>query len=213
MTYSKRFSSKFFAKMLQPGSINNPVRNRASSLELVFEILDEKKTKDFFIVETGCMRADHGKIALGDDGASTYIFDDFINYYDGNVVSVDINPNNAKHANELTSDRTEVYCSDSVEFLWNLPEKRKIDLLYLDSFDFEPEDPIPSQKHHLKELCAAMTKLRKGSLIVVDDNANTPEFEWFTKIAQGGKAGFVKDFMKSIGVEPLYDGYQIVWQL
>jgi len=213
MTYSKRFSSKFFAKMLQPGSINNPVRNRASSLELVFEILDEKKTKDFFIVETGCMRADHGKIALGDDGASTYIFDDFINYYDGNVVSVDINPNNAKHANELTSDRTEVYCSDSVEFLWNLPVKRKIDLLYLDSFDFEPEDPIPSQKHHLKELCAAMTKLRKGSLIVVDDNANTPEFEWFTKIAQGGKAGFVKDFMASIGVEPLYDGYQIVWQL
>lgn len=213
MTYSKRFSSKFFAKMLQPGSINNPVRNRASSLELVFEILDEKKTKDFFIVETGCMRADHGQIALGDDGASTFIFDDFINYYDGNVVSVDINPNNAKHANELTSDRTEVYCSDSVEFLWNLPEKRKIDLLYLDSFDFEPEDPIPSQKHHLKELCAAMTKLRKGSLIVVDDNANTPEFEWFTKIAQGGKAGFVKDFMKSIGVEPLYDGYQIVWQL
>jgi len=213
MTYSKRFSSKFFAKMLQPGSVNNPVRNRASSLELVFEILDEKKTKDFLIVETGCMRADHGQIALGDDGASTYIFDDFINYYDGNVVSVDINPNNAKHANELTSDRTEVYCSDSVEFLWNLPEKRKIDLLYLDSFDFEPENPIPSQKHHLKELCAAMTKLRKGSLIVVDDNANTPEFEWFTKIAQGGKAGFVKDFMKSIGVEPLYDGYQIVWQL
>ena len=213
MTYSKRFSSKFFAKLLQAGSPNNPVRDRATSLEIVFENLDQKRVKDFFIVETGCMRADHGKLAFGDDGASTYILDDFVNYYDGNVVSVDINPDNCRHANNMTSDRTEVYCSDSVKFLYNLSERRKIDLLYLDSFDFDPNNPIPSQRHHLKELCAAMTKLRQGTLILVDDNANTPEFEWFTKVAQGGKAAFIKDFMRSIGREPLYDGYQILWRL
>ena len=213
MTYSKRFSSKFFAKMLQPAGPTSPVRDRATSLSLVFELLDEKKNKDFFIVETGCMRADHGQLALGDDGASTYIFDDFINYYDGEVVSVDINPDNVAHAQKMVSDRTTVYCSDSVEFLWNIPSKRKIDLLYLDSFDFEPEDPVPSQKHHLKELTAVMKNLRKGSIIMVDDNANTPEFEWFTKIAQGGKAGFVKEFMKDIGAELLLDEYQIIWRL
>ena len=112
MTYSKRFSSKFFAKMLQPAGPNNPVRDRATSLSMVFEILDEKKNKDFFIVETGCMRADHGQLALGDDGASTYIFDDFINYYDGEVASVDINPDNVAHAQKMVSDKTQVYCSD-----------------------------------------------------------------------------------------------------
>ena len=213
MTYSKRFSSKFFAKMLQPAGPNNPVRDRATSLSMVFEILDEKKNKDFFIVETGCMRADHGQLALGDDGASTYIFDDFINFYDGEVVSVDINPDNVRHAQKMVSDRTTVYCSDSVEFLWNIPTKRKIDLLYLDSYDFEPDNPIPSQKHHLKELTAVMKNLRKGSIIMVDDNANTPEFEWFTKIAQGGKAGFVKEFMKDVGAELLLDEYQIIWRL
>lgn len=213
MTYAKRFSSKFFAKMLQPAGPKSPVRDRATSLSLVFELLDQKKVKDFFIVETGCMRADHGQLALGDDGASTYIFDDFINYYDGEVASVDINPNNVRHAQKMVSDRTTVYCSDSVEFLWNIPEKRKIDLLYLDSYDFEPENPIPSQKHHLKELTAVMKNLRKGSIIMVDDNANTPEFEWFTKIAQGGKAGFVKEFMKDIGAELLLDEYQIIWRL
>ena len=213
MTYSKRFSSKFFAKMLQPAGPTSPVRDRATSLSLVFELLDQKKVKDFFIVETGCMRADHGQLALGDDGASTYIFDDFINYYDGEVASVDINPNNVAHAQKMVSDRTTVYCSDSVEFLWNIPEKRKIDLLYLDSYDFEPENPIPSQKHHLKELTAVMKNLKKGSIIMVDDNANTPEFEWFTKIAQGGKAGFVKEFMKDIGAELLLDEYQIIWRL
>ena len=213
MTYSKRFSSKFFAKMLQPAGPTSPVRDRATSLSLVFELLDEKKVKDFFIVETGCMRADHGQLALGDDGASTYIFDDFINYYDGEVASVDINPDNVAHAQKMVSERTTVYCSDSVEFLWNIPEKRKIDLLYLDSYDFEPENPIPSQKHHLKELTAVMKNLRKGSIIMVDDNANTPEFEWFTKIAQGGKAGFVKEFMKDVGAELLLDEYQIIWRL
>ena len=190
------------------------MRDRATSLSLVFELLDQKKVKDFFIVETGCMRADHGQLALGDDGASTYIFDDFINYYDGEVASVDINPDNVAHAQKMVSERTTVYCSDSVEFLWNIPEKRKIDLLYLDSYDFEPENPIPSQKHHLKELThAVMKNLKKGSIIMVDDNANTPEFEWFTKIAQGGKAGFVKEFMKDIGAELLLDEYQIIWRL
>ena len=169
MTYSKRFSS--------------PGRDRATSLSMVFEILDQKKNKDFFIVETGCMRADHGQLALGDDGASTYIFDDFINFYDGEVVSVDINPDNVRHAQKMVSD------------------------------DFEPDNPIPSQKHHLKELTAVMKNLRKGSIIMVDDNANTPEFEWFTKIAQGGKAGFVKEFMKDVGAELLLDEYQIIWRL
>jgi len=199
--------------MLQPAGPTSPVRDRATSLSLVFELLDQKKVKDFFIVETGCMRADHGQLALGDDGASTYIFDDFINYYDGEVASVDINPDNVAHAQKMVSERTTVYCSDSVEFLWNIPEKRKIDLLYLDSYDFEPENPIPSQKHHLKELTAVMKNLKKGSIIMVDDNANTPEFEWFTKIAQGGKAGFVKEFMKDIGAELLLDEYQIIWRL
>ena len=213
MTYSKRFSSKFFSRLLQPGAPQNPVRDRATSLEIVFELLDQKEDKNFFIVETGCMRADHGQLAFGDDGASTYILDDFINYYDGEVVSVDINPDNVSHAQKMVSERTTVYCSDSVEFLWGIPAKKKIDLLYLDSFDFDPKDPIPSQKHHLKELCACMKNLRKGTIILVDDNANTPEFEWFTKIAQGGKAGFVKDFMKDIGAELLHDGYQIIWKL
>lgn len=213
MTYSKRFSSKFFAKLLQPEG-RNPQRDRASSLSIVFELLDQKEDKNFLIVETGCMRADHGQLALGDDGASTYIFDDFINYYDGEVVSVDINPNNVAHAQSMVSDRTTVYCSDSVEFLWNIPAKKKIDFLYLDSYDFEPNNPVPSQKHHLKELCAVMKNLKKGTIICVDDHLNTPNFDQYrATLAQGGKATFIEDFMNDIGAELLHDGYQIIWKL
>ena len=213
MTYSKRFSSKFFAKLLQPEG-RNPQRDRASSLSIVFELLDQKEDKNFLIVETGCMRADHGQLALGDDGASTFIFDDFINYYDGEVLSVDINQDNVNHATAMTSDKTKVTCSDSVKYLWSLPEEKKIDFLYLDSFDFEPNDPIPSQEHHLKELCAVMKNLQKGTIVCVDDHLNTPNFDQYrASLARGGKAAFIEHFMDDIGAELLHDGYQILWRL
>ena len=213
MTYSESFSKRFFTRLLKPEG-RNPVRDRATSLEIIFELLDQKEDKNFLIVETGCMRADHGRLALGDDGASTYVFDDFINFYDGEVISVDINQNNVDHARSMTSDRTTVYCRDSVEFLWELDERNKIDFLYLDSYDFEPDNPVPSQLHHIKELCAVMKNLKKGTLIAVDDHLNTPNFdEYRSTLAQGGKARFVEDFMKNIDAELLHDGYQIVWRL
>ena len=114
----------------------------------------------------------------------------------------------------MTSDRTTVYCRDSVEFLWELDERNKIDFLYLDSYDFEPDNPVPSQLHHIKELCAVMKNLKKGTLIAVDDHLNTPNFdEYRSTLAQGGKARFVEDFMKNIDAELLHDGYQIVWRI
>tara|TARA_B100000965_G_scaffold403894_1_gene433210 strand:+ start:4578 stop:5198 length:621 start_codon:yes stop_codon:yes gene_type:complete len=204
MTYSKRFSSKFYARLLKPAG-SNPVRDRASSFEIIFELLDQKEDKNFLIVETGCMRRDHGNLAFGDDGASTYIFDDFINFYDGEVHSVDICEDNVNYANELTSDKTTVHCQDSVDFLWNLP-KKQIDFLYLDSFDIIKEDPHPSQLHHVKEMCAAIDKLGKGSIVCIDDHN-----AFFTNDGKIAKGTYVKDFMDDIGMKPIHEGYQIVW--
>ena len=48
----------------------------------------------------------------------------------------------------------------------------------------------------------------------MDDHLNTPEFdEYRATLAQGGKAGFVENYMNNIGAECLHDGYQIVWRL
>ena len=205
MTYSKRFSSKFFTKLLQPGHPANPIRDRATSFALIFELLDQKVEKDFLIVETGCMRRDHGNLAFGDDGASTYIFDDFINYYDGEVLSVDICKENVEYANDLTSNKANVHCQDSVDFLWNLPTKQ-IDFLYLDSYDIERENPHPSQLHHVKEMCAVIDKLGKGSIVCIDDHD-----AFFTGDGKIAKGTYVKDFMDDIGIAPIHEGYQIVW--
>jgi len=204
MTYSERFSSKFYTRLLKPAG-NNPVRDRATSFEIIFELLDQKEDKNYLIVETGCMRRDHGNLAFGDDGASTYIFDDFINFYDGEVHSVDICQDNVNYANQLTSDKTMVHCQDSVDFLWNLP-KKQIDFLYLDSFDIIKENPHPSQLHHVKEMCAAIDKLGKGSIVCIDDHN-----AFFTNDGKIAKGTYVKDFMDDIGMKPIHVGYQIVW--
>jgi len=150
------------------------------------------------IVETGCSRqADN----WGGDGMSTVIFDKYINTYNGEFDAVDINPDNAKFAQSLVSDKTTVHCSDSIAWLWNFNKLgKKIDLLYLDHFDFDQHNPGSSMSHTLFELTAVRPSLKKGTMIAVDDN-----FGHF------GKGMLVKHFMEHIGNPMVHTGYQFIW--
>jgi hypothetical protein len=207
--FTSLFNSEFYNKLLSPNN-GNPVRNRADSLRVVFNKLDEKLNEygsKPFVVETGTLRPDHGYLCFGDDGASTYILDKFVNYYDGELLSVDINEKNVNYCKSVVSEKTKVFCSDSVSFLKKLNCSKKIDFLYLDSFDIDKNNPHPSQLHHLKELCASIDKLNKGSIICVDDH------DAFFTNGKIGKANYVKSFMEDIGAKLLYEGYQIVWEL
>lgn len=207
MCFLDYYKKEIYSKLLTPGHNLNPVRNRADSFLTVFKTLTELNKKDYLIVETGCMRADHGILAFGDDGASTFIFDKFVEYLDGSVYSVDISQANIDHAKKFVSNKTNLICNDSVSFLWNFPKNKKIDFLYLDSYDVEKNNPEPSQLHHLKELCAAMKNLKSGSIVVVDDyNA------FFTK-EKIGKGTYVKNFMENINAKLLFEDYQIGWIL
>jgi hypothetical protein len=151
------------------------------------------------------MRKDHGILSFGDDGASTFIFDLFVNSYNGCVLSVDINKKNVKDAKEIVSNKTKIFQMDSVKFLWNLPKNYSIDLLYLDSFDLELDNPHPSSLHHLKELCAVIKNL-KNTIIVIDDHKVSSN----QKISKGA---YVKDFMLQIGAKLLFENYQIGFRL
>jgi len=214
MSFAEYFKKEFYNRLLSPNHPATVPRDRASCLLKIFELLDEKKSNGqnyFRIVETGTTRPDHGHLCFGDDGCGTYIFDKFVNHYDGEVLSVDIDEKNCRYSNALTSEKTKVFCQDSVEMLWSLPVDFKIDFLYLDSFDFSAEDPHPSMLHHVKELCAVMKNLNPGALIVVDDhNVVDDESSPEGKI---GKGSYVKDFMCNIGAELLFEGYQIGWKL
>lgn len=156
-------------------------------------------------METGFSRKDHGLLAWGDDGCSTCLFDIFTFPNQGKLFSVDISPENAAHSESKTSSRVSVTCADSVAHLGSLQFAHRIDMLYLDSCDFDPANPNPSQSHHLKEISAIYSKLKTDCLILVDDAVAQ------SSNALLGKAGKVFKFMEARGIHPTTSDYQIHW--
>jgi hypothetical protein len=197
------FRNTLGKRLLVPANRLNPIRNRFPTFEYVLSVLS--KIDSPLIVETGCARKDHGLLAWGDDGCSSFLFDIFIRPNKGRLVSVDINEENVNHTNSHTSERVQVFCSDSVKFLSEFQNAEEIDLLYLDSYDFDSENPGPSQNHHLNEIVAIYNRLKSGCMILVDDAGIE------SKAGELGKAGKVFEFMRRQGVAPLMLNYQILW--
>lgn len=205
--FLSHFNQTYYEQLQTPTGAN-PQRPRGDSLRVVFEHLQEKKGVRYNVLETGCMRPDHGHLNFGGDGCATLIFDDFVRQCGGEFISIDINPKAVEYAKANTQN-AKVICADSVATIYGLitglGDIDFFDLVYLDSFDIEQANPHPSQLHHLKELCAAMPLLKPGALVVVDDH------DAFFTGGQIGKGNYVKSFMQDIGAEILYEGYQIVF--
>ena len=130
---------------------------------------------DPFIVETGTMRQEDN---YEGDGMSTLLWHNVIKMMKkGSYISID----NDLAAVEFA--RIKVGCegwypsiihSDSVKHLFRMTQNwwpdRKIDLLYLDSWDMEFPDRVPSFLHTMFEFMTIKPFLAKNALIVVDDN-------------------------------------------
>jgi len=162
------------------------------------------------IIETGCSRSENN---FDGDGMSTLIFDRYTRDHSGEFHSVDIDPGNIEFAKTKVSGNTNLHCYDSVAFLHNLnnvlvEENRKIDLLYLDSFDFYPEQELESSLHHIYEMLAIRPSLKSGTMIGVDDNIYNPQTGRYK-----GKGQFVDQFMNLIGCTRVLEAYQFIWIL
>ncbi len=159
------------------------------------------------IVETGCARVEDN---FTGDGMSTLIWDAAAELYAGQVRSVDLDPANVAFARGKLGPRTTVECADSVPWLAAqeaalLAEGRRIDLLYLDSFDLDVADWQPSALHHIYELLSIKAALRPGALLAVDDNL----------LIDGqhvGKGTYVAECLARIGKPMIYQGYQWIWR-
>ena len=180
----------------------NKTYARQRSFEIMIEHLDTIKNP--LIVETGCARQEDN---FAGDGMSTLIFDRYIYDNGGEFHSVDINPSNIAFARSKVSNKSNLHISDSVSWLWEFNKSgRQIDLLYLDSFDFDRNNPYPSCIHHLKELTAIISCLGETTVIAVDDNFGVGA----NRI---GKGQLVEEFMKATGRNLLlYEGYQLLWK-
>lgn len=173
---------------------------RYPSFCIALSLLQERDAK--VLVETGTARyGGYNFINYVQDGGATVIFSDWAFQNRAKFFTVDINPDylaNAKQACAYHMKNTKFICKDSVEFLRNF--HGRIDFLYLDSMDFDQDNPLPSQEHHLREIKAAYTKLHKQSVVMIDD-CNLPH---------GGKGNLVIPFLESRGWKILYKGYQVI---
>ena len=180
-------------------------------------MIDHLKTIDEpLIIETGCARPPSlvpwgtEDISFADDGFSTLIFDKFINDFGGEFHSVDLTQLHVDYARSKVSEKTQVHCEDSISWLWRVnkilvEEDRYIDLLYLDSYDYESSDPYPSMVHHIKEIAVVLGRLKPGSLLAVDDNVGTGKDRM-------GKPKYVAEMLESMGVPLIYEGQQLIWR-
>jgi len=174
--------------------------NRKNSFLEAFKYLISLKKESYFIVETGMCRFENN---FAGDGMSTILWDEFINIFGGKVYSVDILQMTVNFAKNKVSNLCELFCLDSVSFLHQLSLQEnlpKIDLLYLDSYDIDWNNPHPSSFHHIKEFLAIKSKIEEGCLIFIDDNNKNT-----------GKGKYVDEFMSNIQKKKIIDEYQIAW--
>jgi len=174
---------------------------RALGFRWAFTQLRKLPRQHHIIVETGCMRALYRELDFEKDGCSTLLFDRYVQHHRGLCYSVDCAVEAVKYAEQFVGWRTRVICNDSLRFLRDLRGVDRIDLLYLDSFDYDKANPEPSQQWHLFEFTAAMRLLRHGSLVMVDDNY----------LDGSGKGTLIRKFFTAYGIEPACLGRQLGW--
>ncbi len=113
------------------------------------------------IVETGTS-------AWGAD--STRLWDEYVRNSGGRVRSVDLRPDPSMRLSGKLSKNTELSIGDSVEFLQSLYDnKESVDLIYLDSYDVDWENPEPAELHGEAEFKIAMELVRVGGIILIND--------------------------------------------
>jgi len=170
----------------------------------MFEQLEKQDKAFYSIVETGCMRKKYRELDFVKDGCSTLLFDRFVQKMGGVLESVDCSVEAVQYARQfVNSNNTTVYLQDSILFLRNRRGGGPIDLLYLDSMDYDINAPGASELHHLFELTAAMRMLRRGSIVMVDDNYSDDT----------GKGRLVRKFFTEYGLVPAFEPHQFGRQL
>jgi hypothetical protein len=125
------------------------------------------------IVETGTS-------AYGTD--SSRLFNAYVQSFGGTFASVDIRVEAYRKLKKYMSKSTCFYVADSVDFLNDLERFTGLshaDLWYLDSWDVDWYNPLPSALHGKSEYDSILPRLRPNDLIVIDDTPS--EISWIPK--------------------------------
>jgi len=171
---------------------------RYATFYRALQLIRERKAQ--VIIETGTARG--GGLDCTGDGCFTLILAGWVKENGGQFYSVDISEGALLMAGKGLKELKKfvhLIQRDSVEFLANF--NQPIDFLYLDSYDYEKDNPYPSQLHQLREIQAAMPLLTEKSVVMLDD-CNLPE---------GGKCKLTIDYLLGLGWKIIHRNYQIIF--
>lgn len=178
------------------GRVPNTDR-RYATIKLAMDIMVSKGHKT--LVETGTAR--RGDKDCAGDGCSTVIWAYWAEQNEGmRLWSVDHSPRAVQQAMQAVrfSDLTTIVVADSVQFLREFSSQ--IDFLFLDSGDYDPNQPSVSQELALREIIAAFPKLTNESMLMVNGCGHE----------DGGKCTLVEIFMKEMGWRTLVRSHQLL---
>jgi hypothetical protein len=136
------------------------------------------------------------------------LFTEFVDLYDGQVRSVDIDSVACESArNSISSANFSVAHSDSVTWLQQQTDLDQVDLFYLDSYDVDWNNDTDSANHHFKEFKIIQPFIRPGCVVVIDDNSR-----WVNNNRRTGKGRAIVEYLESQGHFSILDEYQIIFQ-
>lgn len=175
-------------------------RRRQPGIVLLFDEAERRGLTT--IVETGTLRQ---KDNWEFDGGMTWHFGRYAQKVGGQVYTVDISPTAVALAEAETKEFAQWIAyveSDSVAYLkerWPVDGK-PIDLLFLDSFDYEAGKHGEAQLHNLNEVLAALPHMNPKGLIAIDD----------CSLEGGGKGGMSVQYLSNSGWKVLHKGYMAI---
>lgn len=175
--------------------------------EMFTKLLNNLDKKKLNILETGSSA--HGT-------NSSMLFINYVKKFGGSFITVDINPDIKLKFNHLVKENIEFYTDDSVQYIMNIaPYKiKKLDVIYLDSFDLDIKNPQPSEQHGLDEFLLLNKYIKTGTLIAIDDTPK--DFDLFGAGSNKlnhipGKGSLVLEYIKKHGgYEILYHYYSVI---
>jgi hypothetical protein len=119
---------------------------------------------------------------------SSHLFDKYISKNGGFFCTIDINPGAAHHFRpHITSPNTSAITADSVQVLqnWDKVTDKKIDAVYLDSWDVEYNNPLDAAQHCKKELQSILPHLKDHAILLIDDTPREPLYlPWRNDLSQ-----------------------------
>lgn len=157
---------------------------------------------------------------------SSMLFDSYVNSFGGELHSVDIRLKPMINLVGSCTQNSYFYCDDSISFLKNT--KKNSSLIYLDSWDVNWLDPLPSAIHGLNEFMTIYPYLAPGTLLLIDDTPRDADamlkvhpnnlvlFEEFQRLYgfAPGKGALVLNFLKQFSIGKLINhDYQLLWRI